>query len=256
MELVCQNCEVCLQPDFHHCPKCGQKTNLRRLTLRDVFHDAIHYFFHADKSLFTLLVQLAKHGGKVAREFVEGKRKKYFPPLNFFLLVATIYLFVQIKTDYPEVDVIKAYPELTQIQNEAKRQVLIEAYQRREHAIHFINQHSNTVMMASLPIIAAIFLLFYRRWRYNYTEHLAAGMYMFGFYTLLFTALDFLGHLLGMDGGMFYVIYWLGQIIYFPIFYRGFTHSSRKRAFFSSLAVMVGLFVINVICVWIYMFIK
>ena len=28
------------------------------------------------------------------REYVEGKRKKYFPPLNFFLIVAAIYVLV------------------------------------------------------------------------------------------------------------------------------------------------------------------
>ncbi len=253
MELICQNCEVNLQPDFHHCPKCGQKTNLHRLTLHDVFHDAIHFFFHADKSLLTLIRELAKNGGKVAREFVEGKRKKYFPPLNFFLIVAAIYLFVQIKTDYhQEVDVVKEHPELLQMK-ENQRQVMTEAYKRQQRAIHFTNQHSNTVMMASLPIIAAIFFLFYRRFPYNYTEHLAAGMYMFGFYTLVYSALDYFAHLLDMDGTS-YVIYWIGQIIYFPIFYRRFTLGSKKRAFVASLTVSVSVFLINVIAFWIYMF--
>ncbi len=48
---------------------------------------------HADKGLFQLLRDLVIKNGQVAREYVDGKRKKYFSPLNFFLLVAAVFVF-------------------------------------------------------------------------------------------------------------------------------------------------------------------
>jgi hypothetical protein len=54
----------------------------------------IHYFTHADKGIFQLLKALVTQTGTVAREFVSGKRKKYFPPFNFFLIVAALFVFM------------------------------------------------------------------------------------------------------------------------------------------------------------------
>ncbi len=252
----CRNCEVSLAPEHDFCPKCSQKTGLHRLSLHDIIHDAIHFFFHADKSLLNLVRELAVNNGKVAREFIAGKRKKYFPPLNFFLLVAAVYLFVQIQTDYPHINVVKAYPELLQIQNKALQVKMINAYQRREDAIHFMNHHSNTVMMLSLPVIALVFWLLYRRKGFNYTEHLVGGMYMFGFFTLIFTVLSYFANFIGVDGRVTYLLYWIGQIAYFSIFYRKFMQSSKTKAFFSSLLAVVVLFAISFLAVGIYMFMK
>jgi hypothetical protein len=60
------------------------KTDLHRISMHEVVHDGVHYFTHADKGLPQLVRDLVLKGGVVAREFVNGKRKKYFSPLNFF----------------------------------------------------------------------------------------------------------------------------------------------------------------------------
>ena len=94
MEANCKNCDIELQPHYDFCPKCSQKTKLHRLSMHEVVHEGIHYFTHADKGLFQLIRDLTIKTGTVAREYAEGKRKKYFSPLNFFLLAATLYVFV------------------------------------------------------------------------------------------------------------------------------------------------------------------
>ena len=71
----CLNCNAPLTTTQKFCGECGQKTALKRVNLHDVFHDAIHYFTHADKGIFTLLISLIKQPGLVAKEYVEGKRK-------------------------------------------------------------------------------------------------------------------------------------------------------------------------------------
>ena len=76
---ICANCAAPLDPQFRYCPQCSQKVDLHRLSLHDIFHDVVHYFTHADKGFFGLLKDLAVSTGKVAREYVTGKRKKYFP---------------------------------------------------------------------------------------------------------------------------------------------------------------------------------
>lgn len=90
----CLNCNAPLSATQKFCSECGQKTALKRVNLHDVLHDAIHYFTHADKGIFTLLKSLVVQPGLVAKEYIEGKRKKHFPPLNFFLIVAAVYIVI------------------------------------------------------------------------------------------------------------------------------------------------------------------
>lgn len=255
MDAHCKNCEVALQPDFDHCPKCGQNTRLHRLSLHELAHDAIHFFFHADRSLLSLVRELALRNGKVAREFIDGKRKKYYPPLTFFLLMAALNLFISTKTDdHVNVDVVKKYPELATIADAAGRAKWIEFYQRREHGIHFINSNANIIMMVALPIIALVFWLFYRRYKYNYTEHLVAGMYMFAFFTLMILVINLVGFFAKANENMVYGICLLLEIAYFTIFYRNFTESSRWKAFFASFFSILSLFLISMVVMSCYMF--
>ena len=90
----CLNCNRPLLEGQKFCAFCGQKTALKRLSLFEIWHDVVHYFTHADKGIFQLLKALIVQNGTVAKEFVAGKRKKYFPPLNFFLIVAALYVFM------------------------------------------------------------------------------------------------------------------------------------------------------------------
>src|SRR5690606_19984201 len=90
----CLNCNKNLHADAAYCAWCGQKANTHRLSFHELSHDAVHYVTHADKSIFKLLKELAKRPGIVAQEYIAGKRQKHFRPLNFFLIVAGIVVFM------------------------------------------------------------------------------------------------------------------------------------------------------------------
>lgn len=84
MEAACKNCAGELTESYAFCPGCGQKAHLHRLSWHEIGHGLVHYFTHADKGIFSLLKDLATKNGVVAREYIEGQRRKYFPPPNFF----------------------------------------------------------------------------------------------------------------------------------------------------------------------------
>lgn len=136
MDTHCKNCDGENQSHFAYCPGCGQKTTLHRLSMHDLLHEAIHYFTHADKGLLQLIRDLALKKGLVAREFVAGKRKKFFPPLTFFLLVIAVNLFVSTHTDdHVNVDILKQYPQVNAISDPAEKARWIEIYTRREEGV-------------------------------------------------------------------------------------------------------------------------
>jgi hypothetical protein len=259
MDFTCKNCSVGLQPDYDYCPKCSQKAKLHRLSLHELLHEAIHYFTHADKGIFQLVRDLLLKRGAVAREYAEGKRKKYFSPLNFFLLVCALYVFAMSLGDHSveNVDMLKKYPELAQIQDTAYREKAIEMYQRRDTAVQFLNKYANIVSMVSLPITALFFWLFYRKGRFNYTEHMVAGMYMYGFTTLLFVFQLLLNFVLKMSINYLFGIFFIFQIGYFSNFYYTFFDERTKRkafkAFAATLISTLLLFIFCGIGMWLYM---
>ena len=255
MEIICQNCALALQPDFQHCPKCGQKANLHRLSLHDIFHEALHYLTHADKGLFQLIRDLAIKNGLVAREFVNGKRKKYYPQLTFFFLVIAINLFVSTHTDtHVNVNIEEKYPEVTTIADPAQKAKWIHIYERREQGVHWINNNVNNIAMVSLPMVSLIFWLFYWRRHYNYVEHLVGGMYMFGFCTLFTAMISALAYFSGANENIGYAACLLFQLGYYTIFYSNFMAGRKLRAFFAALVAMLLLFVISGLLMWVYMF--
>jgi len=259
----CPNCELALEEIIKYCPECGQKTNLHRLNLSEILHEAIHYFTHADKSFIQLLKQLTLKTGKVAKEYISGKRKKYFPPLNFYLLVATIFvLIINVATGSQSTpNVLKEHPEINSISDQVRKKKIIKIYERQGIAINFMNKYSNIVAMIALPLICLIYWIFYIKGTYNYTEHLVACLYMIGFanliYALFFVPVTLLLGIKHSNSSLISVIiFMIFQIIYNSIFYYRFinknTYASAFKAICVSLFAVVFWFALSSILVGSY----
>ena len=98
--MVCKNCNASFEGKF--CSNCGQPASIHRLTIRHFLHELFHAMTHADKGFLLLARELLIRPGYVAREYVDGKRKKYFNPLSFLVITAAISAFVTYKSGYFE----------------------------------------------------------------------------------------------------------------------------------------------------------
>lgn len=244
---TCLNCNTPLTATQKFCSECGQKTSVKRVHLHDVFHDMIHYFTHADKGIFTLLKSLIVKPGLVAKEYVEGKRKKHFPPLNFFLIVAAIYVLTdgmaakyrftsntQQAQQYKTEQRISAVPDAKEV----------IAAQKIGKVSRFFAKYSNYVAMLAAPLISLLIWLVYLKGRYNYTEHLVANLYLIGF-TNLFRCLLIIPVtlLLGIHAGSKGVQFgFVGfEIIYRSLFYYRFMGQYNSTGVMKSIALSIGI---------------
>ena len=78
---LCLNCNFAVEGKF--CANCGQKTSTKRLNFGTVTHDFIHVLTHADKGVFSFAKEIAYKPGIIAKDYISGKRKKYFNPDAF-----------------------------------------------------------------------------------------------------------------------------------------------------------------------------
>jgi hypothetical protein len=233
---ACLNCESRLEAQQRFCGHCGQKAGRERLTMRDIAHDFVHLLTHADHSIFSLVKDLAYRPGHVARDYIEGKRKKYFGPLAFLFITVGLASFMvlmagaQFFTPVPD-NVIA----------------------------NFLQQHINLVIFLQVPLLAAVCALLFRGSRLNYAEHLILAAYTSGF-RLLFLALIgvpifYLADLapVSRTTAPVYLGLWLAYFSYAAVqFYRGRVAWTVVRAVICCVLAQVIAMTVIVFCIWVY----
>ncbi len=234
----CKNCGERILKRYSFCPNCSQKTAIHKLSVHDVAHDAIHYFTHADRGLFTLVRDLTLKTGIVAHEYINGMRKKHFPPLNFYLIVGFILLIAYNLQYLP--------PELTAMAQQSVDENTTDIralYQIREAKMRlFMIKHSDMLMILALPVTAFSFWLLYIRGKYNFIEHLVACMYMAGYFMLVYAVLIIpAAYIFNWPDDVGTLAHFGFQIVYSVIFYHRFMQKKTWRgAVRPLLAVLLG----------------
>jgi len=183
----CLNCERAVEKTQNFCSNCGQQIAIHRFSIPHFIHEGFHAFTHADKGIIYLLKGLIVRPGVVAREYIAGKRKKYFNPFTFFLILAAFYVLSN-GLKVSKADQNRPLPAtIATINDPVKRDAAISRYQRVGKARDFTNKHGNLITMVAVPFFALFFWVVYYRKRYNYAEHLVASMMFVSLANLAFS---------------------------------------------------------------------
>ena len=74
------------------CPVCGQRSDVKRLTLRDTVEDLWSNLAGLDGLFLRTLKELTRRPGLVALSYIRGVRTRYFGPIAYFFLMITLLL--------------------------------------------------------------------------------------------------------------------------------------------------------------------
>lgn len=165
----CLDCGTPLasMPPVRFCSQCGQKTATTRLTLHDLLHDFWHALTHTDRSVLSLVRELALRPGHVARRYVDGGRKSYFNPFTFLIVVVGVSSVVLAASGFVS---FEAGPGAAG--NPVSR---------------FLQGHLNLVVLFQVPVLALFGMLLFRGARLHFAEHLVLAAYTSGFRSVVFT---------------------------------------------------------------------
>jgi Protein of unknown function (DUF3667) len=159
----CANCSTAIVPGQNYCPNCGQKTPTPRLSLHEIGAEFVHALAHVDRSALSLIWQLLVRPGAVARDYVSGKRKRYFGPFAFLVVsvaftsaVIAISGFEAVTTDAPN------------------------------GLAAFLQHHINLLFFVEIPLLAAACRLIGFREPFNYAEYLVLTSYIGGLHILFY----------------------------------------------------------------------
>ncbi len=89
----CDNCQAVLA-EGKFCSQCGQRTDIIRLTAKQLFVDGLDQLFDLEAPIVRTFLKLQLYPGVVAREYISGQRKKYVNPVKYLALTIAIFLLV------------------------------------------------------------------------------------------------------------------------------------------------------------------
>ena len=92
--IECLNCKAPLKGDENFCPYCGQKNDIRPLSIRLYFNNFLSNFFNFDGRIWRTIIYLIKDPGKVPLDYISGKRVVYSNPFKFLLQVSILYFLL------------------------------------------------------------------------------------------------------------------------------------------------------------------
>ena len=170
----CKNCEKKVQGNY--CAFCGQKTSINKVTFKETIQDLLDAIFSIEAPLLTTIKMLVINPGKLFTEYLSGKRKKYYRPVTFFILMTVIYLLIRELINYDPFG-----STILQVNDPTASQLLTKS---RNFMLFNIDKLL-FVFVFSLGLMMKLF--FYNK--KSLAEFLAISFFLMGIYTIL-TALN------------------------------------------------------------------
>jgi len=208
----CANCGAPLGGDY--CSRCGQRADVHAHSVGHFVHEFAEALTHADSSVWRTLVMLLRRPGFLTREYFEGRRARYLPPLRLYLVMSVLFLLlsatlgggsgkhVTVQVDKPRADECASMRTdlrwggealLPRLKAACRNIVADNGAQFSANLVHNIGR----AMFVFLPLMAALMKLLYWRPRRFYLEHLVLLLHnhacMFLLLSLFLVALRALG---------------------------------------------------------------
>jgi len=201
----CFNCGAPVTGAF--CNQCGQRVrdnadrSLGRL-LGEVFNNV--FFF--DNRFFLSLWYLVRFPSRMTVEFLEGKRKKFIPPVTLFLFFNLIYFFVNPLTDYSLslYDQTHAQPFSKWAKEWVDHKLQKEGLDEQAYSVTYQNTSDNvskSIMIINVPLIALFVYLMVFKQRRFYFDSLIFAFHFFTFFMVSWVMLDWVDMLIDFLSG-------------------------------------------------------
>jgi hypothetical protein len=158
-EHICENCGNTFTASF--CNVCGQK-EAHRITISHVAHDLFHVFFHADKGVFTFMSRVLFYPGKIANEFIKGKRK-IFNPYQYLIFAVGLLVFLMAQSHF--------YESLDSYNTDTTSGLPPSVRESMQGFSAFMKKQANLISFFSIPLYALFSWLFFIKRGQNYAEH-------------------------------------------------------------------------------------
>ncbi len=90
----CRNCQTQLTAEENYCPNCGQKNDIRRLSISEYISESMGNFFSFDSKIIRSMIPFFIRPGVLSRKYVDGEKAKYVVPFRMYMFFSLIFFLV------------------------------------------------------------------------------------------------------------------------------------------------------------------
>ena len=203
---ACDNCGTALLGAW--CHACGQSAQRPETSVRGFARHVAADLTSLDSRFLRTLAQLLGRPGRLTREYLDGRRVRYTPPLSLYLAAAAAFFFVNAYHPFLSFDVQRrrvvsslSGASLTgalddrSLAHLAARGISLDVFKERFEST--VTGYLPALLVGSVLLFGLVLHLFHRRQRRGYLEHAVFALHWSAFYLLLMIV----ERLLPQDGG-------------------------------------------------------
>ncbi|MGZ2369612.1 DUF3667 domain-containing protein [Ancylomarina sp. YFZ004] len=166
--MICKNCEYNFSGNF--CNNCGQSSNVRKVDFKYLLDEIPNGVFQLNRGILFTLKQLFTRPGHSIREFLEGKRKPYYRPIAFLLIISTLYVLSAFLFDKSTfIDMFLSGWERAMINNNENSGFDI---------LKWISRNQAYITLLFIPVFSLASYVAFLKSKFNYFEHLVLNTYI------------------------------------------------------------------------------
>jgi Protein of unknown function (DUF3667) len=194
-EHCCLNCDTAIVEPARFCSHCGQRTDTARLSFGDVLRDLMHKFVNVERGPLAFAWSLLTRPGGVAREYVEGKRRRHYGPFaTLVVLVGVTALAVNLSGfQILSQDGLPSAPT------------------------NLLQRHFNLLLLIQLPLLGGACAVLFRGVRLTLPEHMVLAAFALSVRAVFLALVVPLAHLMSTSApspGQVYA-FWAAWYVYF-----------------------------------------
>jgi hypothetical protein len=176
--LICKNCDNAFEGKF--CSHCGQKNYTDKdKSFRHLADEVLHFLTHFENNFIRTLKTVLTQPGKLSLDYCHGKRKSYYKPISFFLLIVVLYLLFPLASgmnmEMKEYGNNRIAGQLIQQQIESKAAANHASKEALAEQFHHVSAKSSKILLLLLIPLAALLI---------FILHITQKKYAFDYFIL------------------------------------------------------------------------
>ncbi len=168
---TCRNCGDSTIKKF--CPSCGEQ-KYKRILMKDVLGDFLSNLLALEGPILRTIKDLTLRPGIMINDYLQGKRKVYYKPFQYYILATTVYfLFFYAWGD----EILVMFSDIGADANTTGTAAQISTFQQEMN--EFQSKNMRLFTFFQIPMYSWLIWLFFRRKSgHSFTETFVASLYI------------------------------------------------------------------------------